>query len=119
MWSLAGKDCNCADFSRHAALNAKRLPGISCLVFRDTVAVLTRMTDAGLIDDTGNRPAYIHENQTDSPSDGGIGAYSWPKAIDAAINVELLHCRAIHNKQWSRAAGGCRDTMQIEMLLAH
>src|SRR2546430_17065241 len=46
MWSLAGKDCNCAVFSRHAALNAKRLPGITRLVFRDTVAVLTRMTDA-------------------------------------------------------------------------
>src|SRR5437764_2206205 len=97
MWSLASKDCNCADFSRYAALNAKRLPGITYLVFRDTVAILTRMTDAGLIDDTGNRPAYIHENQADSPSDGGIGAYSWSKAIDAAIYVELLHCRAIHN----------------------
>src|SRR2546430_11734348 len=81
MWSLTGKDCNCADFSRHAALNAKRLPGITRLVFRDTVAVLTRMTDAGLIDDTGNRPASIHENQTVNPSDGGIGAYSWPKPI--------------------------------------
>src|SRR5205085_10560491 len=115
MWSLAGKDCNCADFSRHAALNAKRLPGITRLVFRDTVAVLTRMTDAGLIDDTGNRPAYIHENQTDSPSDGGIGAYSLPKSIDAAINVELLHCRAIINYLWCLTSGGDRDTMHIEM----
>src|SRR4030095_13209729 len=111
---LTGKRGHGTRASSTTPLPVQDQPRAVLFILPNAIRVLPRMPQTGAVEQARNSAAGVHQHQPDGTTNGSIGAVPRSKEIIAAVDLELLHHRAIHYQQDPCASQTCRWPYQVK-----
>ena len=119
MGRLTGHYCDGVLVGSETALDAKRFPGVSLLILRNTICVLGRSSLSRHITHTRARATNIQLHQPQRPPDGGVRLPTRPEGSRTTVHPQFLADRSVDNYQRSTRMGGSLYRIEVECFVAY
>ena len=89
------------------------------LVLRDAVAELARMPQDGAVEEARNGGASVHQDESDGPPNGGVGAVSGAEEVVPAVDAEGGNHGAVDDDEDAGAAEAGGGAYKVEGGIEH